>query len=318
VKNLVDSATHKSRSFGSAAHRNEITTQRRLIVTADDYGLCAAVNGAIEECLAAGTVGATCVMANMPAAARSTALRARFPLASVGVHWNLTQGKPLLGATVVPTLVDGRGEFAPALRRRWLAGKIDRTEVRAELTAQYERFRTLAGAPDFWNTHQNVHVFPGLFQFFVALGQTLKIPAMRSHERVTLPAHGSAFAYDLRHPGYWLKGKVIRWWSRAARASGTRMPDGRLYLPGHSAGQYDLTAVLERLNWRDLNDAVELVIHPATELNSRLFGGLTESRLREYELFRDLRLAGRLARAGIRPSGFDALTGKAVLERGVA
>ena len=39
---------------------------QRLIITADDYGLCEQVNQAIEECLSAGTVRATCVMANMP------------------------------------------------------------------------------------------------------------------------------------------------------------------------------------------------------------------------------------------------------------
>jgi predicted glycoside hydrolase/deacetylase ChbG (UPF0249 family) len=281
--------------------------KKQLIITADDYGLCSAVNDAIEECLAAGTTKATCVMTNMPGCSQSAGLRARFPRASIGLHWNLTQGMPLLGAKSVPSLVAGTGQFAPSLRRRWLAGQIERAEMRAELTAQYERFRALAGAPDFWNTHQNVHVFPGLFQFFVALGDALKIPAMRSHERFTVPARGTAFSYELRHPTYWLKGEVIRRWSRAARARGTRMPDGRLYLPGYQAGQYLPAVPLERLDWRQVGAAVELVIHPANELDTRLFGGLTESRLREYELFRDPRLAATLRRAGVSLVGFDAL-----------
>ena len=279
---------------------------KQLIITGDDYGLCKTVNDAIEECLAAGTMRATCVMANMPECAESAALRAKFPGASIGVHWNLTQGAPLLGAAAVPSLVDGDGQFAGALRRRWLTGQINRAELRAELAAQFERFRALAGAADFWNTHQNVHVFPGLFQFFVALGNELKIPAMRSHERVTLPARGTALSYELRHPGYWLKGEMIRRWSRAARAGGTRMPDGRLYLPGHEAGKYVLPMVLERLNWRHAA-VVELVIHPAKELDARLFGGLTESRLREYEFFRDPRLAAKLKRIGVQLVGFEAL-----------
>jgi len=38
----------------------------KLIVTADDYGMCPSVNRAIEECLRARTVRVTCVMANMP------------------------------------------------------------------------------------------------------------------------------------------------------------------------------------------------------------------------------------------------------------
>ncbi len=280
---------------------------KQLIITGDDYGLCTAVNDAIEECLGAGTMGATCVMTNMPVCEPAAMLRRKFPRSSIGLHWNLTQGTPLLGAAAVPSLVDANGQFAATLRRRWLAGRLDRAEMRAELTAQYERFYALAGAADFWNTHQNVHVFPGLFQFFVHLGRELDIAAMRSHERFTLPATGSRTAYHLRHPAYWVKGQVIRRWSAQARAQGTRMPGGRLYLPGYQAGNYSLAVLLERIDWRHAGGALELVIHPATALDSKLLGGLTASRLREYKMFRDPRLIGRAKRAGVDLVGFAAL-----------
>jgi predicted glycoside hydrolase/deacetylase ChbG (UPF0249 family) len=280
---------------------------RQLIITGDDYGLCAAVNDAIEECLAAGAMGATCVMTNMPSCAQAAGLRGKFPLSSIGLHWNLTQGEPLLSPAAVPSLVGEDGRFAGSLRRRWWARQLNFAEMRAELVIQYERFRLLAGKPDFWNTHQNVHVFPGLFQFFVGLGNELNIPAMRSHERITLPLHSSVSRYHLRHPAYWIKGQVIRLWSMQARAKGMSMPDARLYLPGYEAGQYALTSVLDRVNWRDVSTAVELVIHPAKELDASLFGSLMESRLREYEMFREPHLAGKLERAGVRVVGFDAL-----------
>jgi len=281
-------------------------SNKQLIITADDYGLCAAVNDAIEECLAAGTVGATCVMTNMESCEQAAGLRGKFPLSSIGLHWNLTQGAPLLGPAAVPTLVGQDGRFAGSFRRRWWARQLNFAEMRAELVIQYERFRLLAGKPDFWNTHQNMHVLPGLFQFFVDLGNELNIPAMRSHERITLPLHGSVSRYHLRHPAYWFKGQVIRLWSMQARAKGMLMPDGRLYLPGYEAGQYALSSVLDRVNWRDVSTAVELVIHPAKALDATL-GSLTESRLREYQMFREPRLAGKLARAGVRLVSFDAL-----------
>jgi chitin disaccharide deacetylase len=280
---------------------------KQLIITADDYGLCAAVNDAIEECLAAGTVGATCVMTNMPACAQAAGLRGKFPPRSIGLHWNLTQGEPLLSPAAVPTLVGEDGRFAGSLRRRWWARQLNFAEMRAELVIQYERFRSLAGKPDFWNTHQNVHVFPGLFQFFVDLGNELNIPVMRSHERITLPLHSSVSRYHLRHPAYWLKGQVIHFWSMQARTKGTSMPHGRLYLPGYEAGRYELTSVLEQVNWLGISTAVELVIHPAKALDASLFGSLMESRLHEYEIFSEPRLAGKLERAGVRLVGFDAL-----------
>ena len=282
---------------------------KQLIITGDDYGLCAPVNEAIEECLAAGTMGATCVMTNMPACDEAVTLRRKFPGKSIGLHWNITQGRPLLDPVAVPSLVDGNGQFVGPLRQRWLTGRVSRAEIRAELAAQHKRFEKLAGSADFWNTHQNVHVFPGLFQLFVALGKELKIPAMRSHARFTLPAVGSVGAYHVRHPGYWLKGHVIRRWSNEARAAGTRLPDGRLYLPGYQPGSYTLTALVERIPWRDVHAALELVIHPAKALDENLFGGLTDSRLREYETFRNPTLVGRLKQSGVRLVGFDALGG---------
>jgi hypothetical protein len=246
-------------------------------------------------------------MTNMPSCAQAAGLRGQFPLSSIGLHWNLTQGKPLLTPASVPSLVGEDGRFAGSLRRRWWARELNFAEMRAELIAQYERFHTLAGKPDFWNTHQNVHVFPGLFQFFVGLGNELSIPAMRSHARFTVPLHGSLFSYHAHHPVYWCKGWVIRRWSREARASGVRMPAGRLYLPGYEAGKHALAMLLDRLDWRHVSAAVELVVHPAKALDKRLFGGLTESRLREYELLRDPQLLGQIERVGVRLVGFDAL-----------
>ena len=84
---------------------------RRLIITADDYGMCASVNDAIEECLGAGTVRATCAMVNMPLFNATAALRQKFPGCSVGIHWTLTQGRPILPPAQLPTLAGPDGEF---------------------------------------------------------------------------------------------------------------------------------------------------------------------------------------------------------------
>jgi predicted glycoside hydrolase/deacetylase ChbG (UPF0249 family) len=283
---------------------------KQLIVTADDYGLAQSVNEAIEGCFANGVVRATCVMANMPEYAQAAALKQRFPQHSVGIHWNLTQGRPVLSPSSVSSLVRADGSFYPSLRARWLRRQVRALEIRAELTAQYERYLTVAGAPDFWNTHQNVHVFPGIFQIFVELGRELGIGAMRSHRRFTVPSSGSTSVYHLRHPGFWIKGQVIAQWSRRAAERGMRMPDGRIYMPGYAAGVTSLQDVLRRIRWQRVASALELVIHPATKVDARLFGGLTQSRVREYQVFSDPRLPHLLRRAGIQPVGFDALNGR--------
>jgi len=271
-----------------------------IIITGDDYGLCASVNQAIEECMAAGSMSATCVMTNMALYADAARLRRKFPNRSIGIHWNITQGRPVLSPEQVPTLVDERGMFAPDLRRRWFRRQVNGAEIRAELAAQYDRFRAVAGAADFWNTHQNVHVFPGLFQLFVDAAEQLKIAAMRSHRRFTVPKNGSVARYLMTHPNYWLKGRLIARWSAAAAASGMRMPDGRVYLPGHKPEMALLGEFAERLPWKKIHHGIEWVVHPATSGEDKLLGALTESRRREYELLSAPGLAAQINKLGLR------------------
>lgn len=287
-----------------------MATPRHLIITADDYGMCESVNAGIDACLAAGSLRSTCVMPNMPETAPAATLRRRFPHASIGLHWTLTQGRPLLPASRVPALVDAEGQFLSfrELRRRLLRRQIPMAQVRAELTAQYARLHQLVDRPDYWNTHEGFHVFPTIFDVCVGLGRELAIPAMRSHRRVTVPYVGSAAAYTRRHPLYWLKGRIVAFWAARAERGGTRMPTGIVTLPGFPEGTTMIEAILKRFDWSQVRSAVELTVHPATRLEPELFGALTDSRLREYAVYSDPQLIDRLRRAGVEPVGFEVLS----------
>jgi predicted glycoside hydrolase/deacetylase ChbG (UPF0249 family) len=280
---------------------------RQLIVTGDDYGMCASVNDAIEACLAAGTMRATCVMTNMPEYAGAALLKRHYPDCSIGIHWNLTQGEPVLSPAKIPTLVERNGHFGRKLRHRWLTGGVRLGEVRAELQAQFERFCDLGAKPEFWNTHQDVHLSPGLFQAFVRFGNELGIRVMRSHRRFTIPFGTSELHYHFSHPSYWAKGQVLASWARQAARQGAVMPDGRLYMPGYSAGVTSLQEVLTRIDWSRVYQAIELAIHPATRVEPDLFGKLKESRVREYEIFAQPQLKDSFQQCGVRAVGFEAL-----------
>ena len=82
-----------------------------VVVTADDFGLCEAIDDAICLLHDRGVVGRTSLLVNTPLFESSvTALRSR-PALEVAVHLNLTDGRPVLPPEDVPTLVDGRGCF---------------------------------------------------------------------------------------------------------------------------------------------------------------------------------------------------------------
>lgn len=277
---------------------------RKIIITADDYGLCPEVNQAIEECLAIGTVTSTNVMMNMISDQDVVDLRVRFPKASIGIHWTVTQGQPALPRTQVASLVNDRGFFYPLdeFKHRLILGKIKLNEIQAELQAQFRKMCLLGYQPVYWNTHQNIHLWPGLYQMCVQLGNQLKIPAMRSHRRIWVVsgAHGPDFLSRL-------KGQLLAYWASMAKSKGTHMPDGLIEIQGFPQGKAQLEDVLMLLDQRFSNQILEYVIHPATGINKEYFTRLTSSRLAEYNVFRDGNLQKRLSSRNIEIVGFDVL-----------
>lgn len=283
--------------------------KRQLIITADDYGMCEPVNQAIEACMANGVVRATCVMANMPAFDAAAGLRQKFPHCSLGIHWTVTQGCPVLPQDKVPTLVGRNGEFhSPSdFRRLWLLGQIEKSELQAELIAQYTRCCHAIGHPDFWNTHQNFHVYPKVFDVCVETALKLGIGAMRSHRRVTLPVHQSPAEYYMRHPLYWLKGFGIAWWARNAELRGAIMPDGLFYMPDAAPNLSSLEASVQRVAWQKIDKALEFVIHPSAVVDTRLFRRNAARRVHEYQVFADPHARTRLKELGVQLVGFEVL-----------
>lgn len=84
---------------------------QKLIVTADDYGMCDVVDKAIDAGIENGIITTTNVMLNMETLHNAKDLRERYPHISVGVHWNVTTGKPISDPKEIPTLVDKNGVF---------------------------------------------------------------------------------------------------------------------------------------------------------------------------------------------------------------
>lgn len=282
---------------------------RNLIITADDYGMCPPVNQAIEECMKTGAIRSTCVMTNMPYFPEARSLRAKFPGSSIGIHWTLTDGQPVLPGTQVKSLVGEEGDFhsAPELRRRWLKRMISPDEVNAELEAQYRRFAGTVGSPDYWNTHENFHVLPGLFDLCVTKGLDLRIPVMRCHRRFTVPRTGTSVLYHAQRPVYTLKRWVIGRWSHRAQVKGMTMLDGMIHMPGYEMTLENLLEVVKRLPWPSLQRGIELVVHPATTSQDPLFRMQAEQRVQEYRLLSNPSILQQLSAAGIHLSSFESL-----------
>lgn len=137
---------------------------RYVIINADDFGLDPGVNRGVMEAVECGVVTSASVMANMPAAAEALAWARATDGAAIGVHLNLTTGRPLCGASAVPSLVSSSGEFLPRQRlwaRVW-RGAVAADDVRREWRAQIARVLEGGVAVSHLDSHQHIHLLPRL------------------------------------------------------------------------------------------------------------------------------------------------------------
>lgn len=136
----------------------------RLIVNADDFGYFDEVSRGIIHAAQCGTVTATGVMANGPALARwLDNLKALRPF-SVGVHLNASLGIPLTVEMQreLPAS-DGRFPSKGALLSALLLQRIDVNILLQEWRAQIQRCLDLGLTLQFVNSHEHVHMLPGLY-----------------------------------------------------------------------------------------------------------------------------------------------------------
>ena len=84
---------------------------KRVIITADDFGLSAGVNEAVERGHRDGILTSASLMVAGPACDDAVARARRLPGLRVGLHLVLVEGKSILPHAQIPDLVTLRGWF---------------------------------------------------------------------------------------------------------------------------------------------------------------------------------------------------------------
>jgi predicted glycoside hydrolase/deacetylase ChbG (UPF0249 family) len=153
-----------------------------LIINADDLGYSPAVNRAIDDLFRAGLVTSTSLLVNQVASEEGAAIARRSPHLSVGVHLNLSRGRPLLAPDLVPSLVDDSGAFCDPrqLFRRALLGQIRWYEAAAELEAQVEWALARGVQIDNLDTHVHFHTLPAARRLTEWLANRYHVEAWRT------------------------------------------------------------------------------------------------------------------------------------------
>jgi hopanoid biosynthesis associated protein HpnK len=265
---------------------------KRVIFTADDFGLCSEVNEAVEEGHTRGVLSAASLMVAAPAAQDAVARAKHLPRLKVGLHLTLVDGRPLLPPADIPALVDSGGAFSADLVGagiKWFFSPAARRDLRKEIRAQFEAFRATGLKLDHVNAHNHMHLHPTVLKMVLDLAQEFGVPAIRLPSEPPQP--GLA-------PWLWLMRKRIR-------AAGLRTNDRVVgyHLTGHLTEDRVLSALDK------LEDGVsEFYFHPAMRSTPALEAAAPGyNRIGELKALTSRPVAGRLVALGLNTMGFSDL-----------
>ena len=265
---------------------------KRLVVNADDFGLTENTSQGIAEAHRRGILTSATLLANGAAFDSAVELARGSPELGVGVHLNLTNGRPISDHSMVPSLVNHNGHFSgsPArLARRILARRVCLAEVERELAAQIEKVQASGIAATHLDGHKHVHMLPGVFPIVVRLAQRYRISGVRVAIERTVGLAGMLRS----HPA--AAGTILMQYLRG-RALALLAPDcrERLRQAGIASSMYFFgitqtglldAVVLDTLLWNLPEGTSELVCHPgyADDALQQTGTRLVEQRERELQ-----------------------------------
>jgi hopanoid biosynthesis associated protein HpnK len=187
------------------------------VVNADDFGRSASINTAVIQAHREGILTTASLMVNEPACADAVALARANPLLGVGLHLTLLLGHSALPPEQIPGLVDAQRRFSNnpvGTGLRYFFGKRLHEQLRAEIRAQFAKFRETGLPLDHVNGHLHLHLHPVVFRILMEESQAMDIRHVRwTRDPFWLNARlaGDRWGYRISHT------LIYRWLSGRAR-----------------------------------------------------------------------------------------------------
>lgn len=143
-----------------------MSSKKRLIINADDFGLLPEVNRGVIECFEKGSISSTTMMVNTEGTEEAASLAKKHLELGVGLHFNLTLGRPVSSPFEIPSLVGNNGGFnsRSTFEKKMLLKKIQFQDVEKEFKAQMKKFEEFELEMTHIDSHHHVHLFPSIFK----------------------------------------------------------------------------------------------------------------------------------------------------------
>jgi hopanoid biosynthesis associated protein HpnK len=234
---------------------------RKIIINADDFGLCKGVNEAVAQAYSNGILTSTTIMANMPAASEAVDIAKKLPNLGVGAHLNIFEGSARSEDSCVDCLLDADGQFALSPFKLSLlsifSSKI-RNAVKAEFAAQMEWLIDNGIKLTHLDSHKHIHSFPVIFSIVCDLARRFGIPAIRftfEPKEICRPPWPSAARDGKKRAG------IIRKMARINRLQDSSFFKTKAVLGIAHTGKIDVDFFKAVVLYNSIN-VVEVMTHP--------------------------------------------------------
>lgn len=156
----------------------------RLIINADDFGLTASCTQAIAQSLRDGLVTDTTMVANGEAFEQAAQLAVREFAGKVGIHFNLTEGRPLTQDIRELAAFCADGAFHGKINRLKRLDRREKQAVYDELNAQCRKLKDASIEITHADSHHHIHTGIFIAPIVMRVCRENAIEAIRLHRNM--------------------------------------------------------------------------------------------------------------------------------------
>ncbi|MBB2170085.1 hopanoid biosynthesis-associated protein HpnK [Gluconacetobacter aggeris] len=241
---------------------------KRVIISADDFGLSEEANEAIEIAHRDGLLSTASLMVAGPAAQDAIARARRLPGLHVGLHLVVIEGPAVLPPSEIPLLVNAEGQFPSdqlGLGIRYFFRPDIRLQLAVEIEAQFAAFARTGLRLDHANAHKHMHLHPTVGKYLIESGLRHGLQAVRVPLEPPEPLIAAGTYNDS------MGSAALRRWTNVlrhqARKAGLRTNDWCFGIAWSGHMTADRVAALAAHLPEGLS---EIYFHPATAKNTLL------------------------------------------------
>lgn len=155
---------------------------RKLLISADDFGLSVEVNEAIEIAHRQGILKTANLMITGEAVDDAIKRAKKMPDLQVGLHLVVIEGKSILSQSEIPFLVDQNNLFPSQpfkMGVNYFFNTKIKQQLRKEITAQLQAFKNTGLRLDHLDVHKHMHLHPTVAQLIMEIGKDFNLNHIR-------------------------------------------------------------------------------------------------------------------------------------------